>query len=270
MKRLVMLAIVAGGLLAGSAAFAQCSSCTTGSVSQNLNLTVPNVNMLVIDNAANFPANWNLNFKNIAGVSHCYAIPNQITTHTELMTFIKSAMTTGNGGLVETPSFPAVFWNSTQTKVLHWQDVVTNKGLPSSSPYLNYASYPAKGNVVCNESFVVEKYSNCPTGAKFYLQLQPGTYTDTSGGTTTTVTSPSSGFGAFLATDSMSLNGSPVGSQTNTGWVTTAGSTQYNLAKISSSGTGYFYDDAVNEWLWLQSAQPGTYVLQTTYTLAAL
>lgn len=269
MRKFLVLGLLAVGFTAGGAAFA----CSTGStcnaqpmsIQQNVNLTVPPMLMLVLDsNTSNTLNAWNVDLSNALGSgSNCYAIPNQVTT-SGLNAFIKAAQ--GNGGLITTPAYPAVF--SSNGQVQTWAEVVKEyAGNDSGSPYLQYASSPAKGNVVCGNPFVVEKWTNCPNGATFSMTLGPTTLPGSVTSTNTSgTTSAKTGYGAFEAMDSTALNGTPVGSPTNTGWITTAdGTTMYNLSQIQP---GNFYDDSVSQWLWLQSAQPGTYALQATYTLA--
>ncbi|MEJ2292877.1 MAG: hypothetical protein P8Y13_01375 [Deinococcales bacterium] len=267
MKRLLILGLFAAGFTAAGAAFActtpTCSTSST-SVTQNINLTVPPVLKLVLDNSLGGLSTWTLDLGNALGSSsNCYAIPNQVS-QSQLNTFIADAQKSGNGGLIAAPGYPAVFSNN--GKVETWKDVVdAYAGGASGSPYLNFAGNdisgsPAKGNVVCNNPFLVEKYTNCPSGASFTMTLQP---MDLPGGSTM---SANTGYGAFEATDATSLNGTPTGGTQNTGWITTAdASNSYPLASIQP---GNFYDDNVSQWLWLQSAQPGSYALQATYTLA--
>lgn len=267
MKRLLILGLLALGFTAAGAAFAcdtpTCSSSST-SVTQNIHLTVPPVLKLVLDNSLSGLSTWSLNLNNALGSSSdCYAVPNQVS-QSQLNSFIADAAKSGNGGLIAAPGYPAVFSNN--GKVETWQQVVNAyAGGASGSPYLSFAGTdisgsPAKGNVVCNNPFLVEKYTNCPSGASFTMTLQP---MDLPGASTM---SAPTGYGAFEATDATSLNGTPTGGTQNTGWITTAdASNSYPLASIQP---GNFYDDNVSQWLWLQSAQPGSYALQATYTLA--
>jgi hypothetical protein len=266
MRRLLILGLFAVGFTAAGAAFAcptpTCSS-SSQSVTQNINLTVPPVLKLVLDNSLGGLSTWSLDLSTaLSSSSDCYAIPNQVT-QSQLNTFIADAEKTGNGGLIAAPNYPAVFSNN--GKVQTWQQVVNaDAGGASGSPYLSFngndiSGSPAKGNVVCNNAFLVEKYTNCPSGASFSMTLQP---MDLPSGTMSAAT----GYGAFEASDATSLNGASTGGTQNTGWITTAGgSTTYPLASIQP---GNFYDDNVSQWLWLQSAQPGSYALQATYTLA--
>lgn len=267
MKRLLMLGLVALGFTAAGAAFActtpTCSSASQ-SVTQNIDLTVPPVLKLVLDNSLSGLSTWSLDLNHALGSSNnCYAIPNQVS-QSQLNTFIADAEKTGNGGLIAAPGYPAVFSNN--GKVETWQQVVNaDAGGATGSPYLSFggndiSGSPAKGNVVCNNAFLVEKYTNCPNGASFTMTLQPMDLPSSK------TMSPASGYGAFEATDATSLNGASTGATQSTGWITTADmSNTYPLANIQP---GNFYDDNVSQWLWLQSAQPGSYALQATYTLA--
>lgn len=272
MKRLTAtIALVAVlGLMAGAFACTNCDART--SVNQHINVTVPTVISLILDNNLANSAmtgqtttldNWTINLASPDyKASNCYVVPNWVgytgAGGVSLKDFISYVGGIGNlfpawSSYVH-GSYPAII--SSNGKVLTWGDVA--KLWPQYALYARgHASARAKGNVVCYNQIAVEKYTNCD-------QVQFGVAVTAADSNTYDT------FGTLFIQDNYQVNGLP-GTAGSTGWLsfTSASGTQNYALLLKSIPTGTFIDDVITQMMWLRNSQPGYYPLLTTYTLGS-
>jgi hypothetical protein len=228
------------------------------SVTQKITVHVPTVVRLVIDSNVNTKKldAWNINLANNANqdLSSCYVVPNWVGQDGGLSLFDFLDKAHGHLLSAATYGYPPIITGESG-KVLTWSEVVAqNDGL--ATVYQKFPDARAKGNLVCMNDFMVEKYTNCP-GVSFYVSL------DSLGDT------PNTGFGDLYITDVTKVNGTNavVGAQ-STDAISYTGHF-YDLTPNEGFKTGVFYDDYISQMLWLQPSQPGTYRIKATYTLGS-
>lgn len=291
MKKTVMTLLFAGLLAAAASAFAQtnltpqciqCSSTENAQAFQDITVKVPPVVKLVIDNntaadGASLPS-WTVDLSGTpltsGALSGCYVVPNWVGFTQSLNDFLQLAgASQGNlDGLVPALTsygYPPVIRHA-NGQVVTWSDVVTALKLGSTSPYIadGHANDPAKGNLVCTNSFTIEKYTNCP-GVAFFVSVVQNANGATDGG-----------YGMLLMTDQATYSGTdikvggagftyfhpvPIGSQVPllTGGTAPEGSATY----YNGIDRGVWIDDAITQLLWLKNSTAGDYSLTATYTL---
>ncbi len=223
----------------------QCNPCygKEDKVTQKIHLKVPVVVRLVLDNG---PLDkWTIKLNKEGEMENCFAIPNDITSMEDLEAFLEAA----GDELAPADSYPFIAYDD-DGSVKTWGEVAS--GFSEDSPYLDesHVEAPAKGNVICKKSFVVEKYTNCPDGAVFSVALSGN---------------EDSGFGAIIVYDT--VTGPDSYSDSASAVFTEANG---DAAELVSIEPGSFYDDEIVQWLWLMDAEPGVYKLKAVYTLAAV
>ena len=269
MKKILFLVLFVGLFGAISASFAQCQTGNCDQldqVTQQINVTVPSIVKLVIDNAttdSNSPLGaWNVYLstdmtnKDLRG---CYVIPNWVGFTESLNQFLQAAGVGQNGdfsGLVPAKArygYPPVI-RKANGKVKTWSQVVDN----AESPYVvDHANDPAKGNLLCTNALMIEKYTNCD-GVGFFVSL-----------------SGPSGYGSIRMTDAATISGTDK-------YVGGAGLNYFHEIKNDNKKVallgvkdgevvgipkGVWIDDNITQLLWLKNSSSGIYDLTATYTL---
>ena len=220
----------------------------TDSITQDINVRIPTVVRLVLDDRLNKDhlKSWNLNFKTGAP-EQCFVLPNWVGFEGHGPSFQDfAAFAESHGGLVAwTPDmgYPAIISVDGGNTVATWGEATDN-----GAYHTRGTDVPAKGNVACKYEFMVEKYTNLPDGANFDVEL----------------TTDSDGFGTLYIEDVMKANGIDHVFTTGNAEFSSAGSD--NLVTVAPN---HFYDDYVTQWIDLTASQPGKHDLTLTYTLSA-
>ena len=220
----------------------------------------------VIDNPAadNTPlADWNV-FLSSAMTNNdlrgCYVIPNWVGFTQSLNQFLQAAGVGQDGDFARLVAakahygYPPVIRKANGV-VKTWSQVVDN----AASPYVagGHANDPAKGNLLCTNALMIEKYTNCD-GVGFFVSLDGP-----------------SGYGTLLMTDAATISGTDK-------YVGGAGLRllprdqerhhEGRLLGVKNGQVigipkGVWIDDNITQLLWLKNSTSGTYDLTATYTL---
>ena len=275
MKRIIPILALVMTLGVFGAAFAtqgedQCSvssGCPDQTLTQTITVKVPTVLKYVFDNNVNQKGlpSWSINVKSAANfnVDNCYVVPNWVS---DVQGFVQNNW----GHLLPAKAafgYPPIILEKDGQTVATWQWVAQHptfvagdSSFTLGSGYTSGGSVHylarAKGNLVCHNQYAFELYSNCPT-AKLRYSLSGA---------------DNGGFGTLYFEDMITKNGisSSTWHVTKGFALTTADGTQHPL--LGSVEPGVFYDNAVNQFLWLKnsSASPsGGYQLSSVFTLGA-
>lgn len=286
MKKALLLAAFLALFAVGASALActetsgNCNEKT--SVKQKITVKIPAVVKLVIDGNASgdkWLPEWTVNLKAAEpDLSNCYVIPNWVGFDgQETLNQFLQAANASNGnldGLVPAESsygYPPVIRRGGTGAVATWDQV--SAANYTGSPYLKEAPgstsekplyYPAKGNLVCTNSVMVEKYTNCPNVA-FFVRV---------------VNHSGDGFGSLFMTDAATISGV----EGSGNYVGGSGFKYFHpvpmntLVPLLTGGTaegggfngiprGVWIDDNITQLLWLKNSTSGNYHLTATYTL---
>ncbi len=250
-----------------------CVNCNNAQaeLKQRIDITVPTVVSLILDERVSQSANagetswldgWRIDLSgrpNYEG-ANCYVVPNWVGYDgpggVSLMQFIGFV-----GGIDHL--FPA--WNSAvhgtypaiiseNDHTLTWGQVAAK--WPQFARYaFGHPTDPAKGNIVCYNSFAVEKYTNCE-GVQLTVMVQS--------------LRPDDSFGTLYVKDQAKVSGVP-GPGRSTAWVpfSEASGARNQQLLLSNIPRGTFIDDLITQLMWLRDAQAGEHHLVTTYTLGS-